>query len=77
MTESYASRDATSLRILGSFFVILGVLVLFGAVPSWGETAKVVVNLACGAALAGIGGVMLVISRRFRNTAAAESGESE
>ncbi len=57
--------------------MILGVLVLFGAVPSWGETAKVIVNLACGAALAGIGGVMLVISRRFRHAAAAEASESE
>lgn len=78
MSESYASRDATSLRILGSFFVILGVLVLFGAYPSWGDVAKVVVNLACGVVLASIGGIMLMFSRRFRQAASADaSNESE
>jgi len=77
MSDSYASRDATSLKILGSFFVILGALVLCGSLWSLGDTAKVVVNLACGAALAGIGGLMLVFSRRFQNSAAAEANETE
>ena len=77
MAESYASRDATSLKILGSFFVILGVLVMFGAVVSWGDTTAVIVNLASGGTLAGIGACMLMISRRFRNAADAESSESE
>jgi len=77
MAESFASRDATSLKILGSFFVILGVLVMFGAIPSRDDTTAVIVNLASGGTLAGIGVLMLAVSRRFRNAATAESNESE
>lgn len=65
MSESGSSRDATSLSILGTFFVILGLLVLVATAWTWGNKAATIVNLASGAVLAAVGGGMLMVARRL------------
>jgi len=58
MKESNSSRDATSLKILGTFFVILGLLVLVGIFWTLGDRRAIVVNAASGLTLLAVGGVM-------------------
>lgn len=76
MSESGSSRDATSLSILGTFFVILGLLVLVATAWTWGNKAATVVNLASGAVLAAVGGCMLLVARRLTSTGAEAPDES-
>lgn len=65
MTSSNASdRDAASLRILGSFFLVLGVLVLIGTFWTLDNARAMVVNLGSGLVLGGVGGLMIMASAR-------------
>ncbi len=58
-------RDVMTLRVLGSFFAIMGVLVLIGTYKAVGNPAAMVVNIASGVVLGIIGIGMIQISRRM------------
>ena len=58
-------RDAATLRVLGIFFAIMGVLVLFGTFGALGKTSAVVVSLGSGLVLLSIGIVMWIVARRM------------
>ena len=66
MTETTnAERDAATLRMLGWFFVALGLLVLVGTFWTLGDPRAMLVNLGSGLVLGGVGVGMLVASRRL------------
>jgi hypothetical protein len=60
----HAERDAASIRILGFFFTVLGLLVLFGTLFALDNTRGAIVNAISGIVLATIGSVMLLLTRR-------------
>ena len=61
-TDTPLQRDATTLRILGVFFLILGGLVLVGTFWALGNYRATIVNLGSGLVLAGIGVAMVFVS---------------
>ena len=65
MADAPANHDAASLRIIGTFFSILGALVLVATGCTLDNTRAMLVNLASGGVLTVLGGVMLLISRRL------------
>ena len=66
MAQADSNRDADSLKILGFFFVALGLLVLVGTLWTLENFRAMVVNLASGFVLTAVGAVMLAVSRRLR-----------
>lgn len=64
-------RDSATLRILGIFFTILGVLVLIASFWTLNETKALVVNLLSGSVLVCVGTGMIIVSRRMTNSATA------
>ena len=64
------SRDATSLRLLGGFFCILGLLLLGGVWWSLGDSRATIVSLASSLVIFGVGVGMLLGARRLRRNAA-------
>ena len=64
-TNEHRDRDATSLKILGSFFTVLSTLVLLGTFWTLDDFRAVVVNLICGAVLLAVGLGMIVIGRKI------------
>jgi|GEM_PF-5040061 len=48
-------RDADTLRVLGIFFTIMGVLVLLGTIWAIGKMSAVIVSLVSGGILLAIG----------------------
>ena len=61
----HGERDAASIKILGFFFTILGLLVLFGTLGALDNTRAAIVNAVSGLVLALIGaGMLLVVKRR-------------
>ncbi len=73
MTESSPHRDGITLRILGSFFLVLGLLVLAGIFWHPTDVRAVLVSAASGIVLGGIGGVMVFVGRKVDRTTAPES----
>ncbi len=73
------ARDATSFLLLGSFFSILAVLVLFGTLWTLDRPRAVIVNLSAGGLLLVIGLIMLYAGRRVQRSRirAAQRRESE
>ncbi|MEM9657897.1 MAG: hypothetical protein AAF961_06000 [Planctomycetota bacterium] len=71
-----SSRDAMSLRMLGSFFLLLGVLVLIGTLWSLDNLRGVVVSVASGLTLTGVGAGMQLWSRALRRDAGAPHDET-
>ncbi len=61
---SHRERDAASLKILGFFFTVLGILVLIGTLWSLGDTRAMVVNIVSGAVLLVVGLGMMLLTRR-------------
>ncbi len=59
-----SERDAASLKILGFFFTVLGLLVLVGTLWSLDNTRAIIVNVASGATLVAVGLGMTAFSRR-------------
>ena len=66
MAKADSNRDADSQKILGFFFVALGLLVLVGTLWTLENFRAMVVNLGSGIVLTAVGAVMLAISRRLR-----------
>ena len=64
-------RDSATLRILGIFFTILGVLVLIASFWTLNETKALVVNLLSGSVLVCVGTGMIIVSRRLTTSATA------
>ena len=62
---NHHQRDATSLKILGSFFTILSILVWIGTLWTLDNWRAVVVNLCCGGALFATGLGMLLVARKI------------
>lgn len=60
-------RDAITLKILGIFFLIIGLLVLVGTFWAIGNYRAVVVNLVSGFVLLVVGGIMGGIASRLKN----------
>lgn len=58
-------RDIATLRVLGIFFSIMGVLVLVATYEAIGNTPAVVVSVCSGAALLAVGLGMMYVSRRM------------
>ena len=77
MTESHQNRDAAALTIIGSFFLILGTLVVLATWEARGNTAAMIVNIASGSILLAVGGVMLIAAKRIRNPTPPESTTPE
>ena len=67
MEESTVNRDASSLKIIGGFFVLLGMLVMAATAWTLDNVRAMVVNLSSGIFLAGVGAMMLLIARRLAN----------
>ncbi len=65
--QDNAERDVATLRALGSFFLIMGFLVLLGTFAALGNVPAVIVNLCSAAALVLVGGGMLLASNRIRS----------
>lgn len=61
--NDHRQRDATSLKILGSFFTVLSILVWIGTFWTLDNHRAVIVNICCGAALFAFGVGMMLISR--------------
>jgi hypothetical protein len=53
------------LKILGTFFGVMGALVLIGTIWCWGSFRATVVNIAAGVLLTLLAAAMLVGSRRM------------
>ena len=64
--QTQNDRDAVTLKILGIFFVVIGVLVLLGTFWALGNFKAVVVNLASGVILATVGAIMTVIAKQIK-----------
>lgn len=62
------ARDATSFLLLGSFFSVLAVLVLFGTLWTLDRPRAVIVNLSAGGLLLFIGLAMLYAGRRVQRS---------
>ena len=67
--QTQNDRDAVTLKILGIFFVVIGVLVLLGTFWALGNFKAVVVNLASGVILSAVGALMVVIAQRLKRRA--------
>ncbi len=63
--DSNQQRDASSLRVLGLFFTILGVLVLIGTVWTRNDLHAAVVNASSGIVLLTVGIGTITIGRRI------------
>lgn len=72
--NNFRQRDAASLLILGSFFVLLAVLVLIGSLWAVGRTHALIVNLGAGAALLIAGIALVTVSFRLRREPQSSSG---
>ena len=72
MTESTSesNRDATTLTVLGSFFCIMGVLVLIGSASATDKISTLVISLVSGGTLLliGLGGIALAARLRSKQT---------
>jgi hypothetical protein len=64
----HRQRDAASLKILGSFFTILSILVWIGTFWTLDNRRAVVVNLCCGGVLFAVGLGMLLVARKHANS---------
>ena len=64
--NDYRSRDIMTLRALGSFFAVMGLLVLVGTFEARGNTAALIVSLISAATLMLIGAVMLFVAQRLQ-----------
>ncbi len=65
-TTDHDERDAASIRILGFFLTILGMLVLIGTYWAIGNMHAVIINAVSGLVLTLIGVAMLAFARRSR-----------
>ncbi len=65
----YRQRDAASFLMLGTFFAVMGSLVLVGTFWTLERMHAMVVNLAAGSILLGIGLGMLALGARARRRA--------
>ena len=63
--ETTTQRDATSLRILGTFFLVLGVLVLFATAWTLDNVRAAIVNVVGGVVLFGVGLAMRNVACRI------------
>lgn len=66
------ARDATSLRLLGSFFCILGLLLFVGVWWSRDDGRAIIVSLASSGVILAVGVGMLLGARRLRRQAGTE-----
>jgi len=64
--NSFRERDIMTLRVMGSFFSIMGSLVLIATYKTIGNTPAMVVNICSGLALLAVGLGMIQVSRRMR-----------
>ena len=64
-SNEIAERDVATLRVLGIFFSIMGVLVLIGTFEAVGKTAAVIVSICSGMTLLTIGLCMWRVSQRW------------
>jgi small neutral amino acid transporter SnatA (MarC family) len=58
-------RDIATLRVLGTFFSIMGALVLIAIYETIGNRPAMIVNVLSGLALVAVGIAMIQISRRM------------
>ena len=63
--NEYRERDVATLRVLGIFFCIMGLLVLVGSYEALGNTPAVVVSVCSAVALLAVGLGMWFVSRRM------------
>ena len=70
-------RDSMTLRILGTFFVVLGLLVLVATGWTWGNMRATVVNLSCGVVLTSIGGAMYMVALKVGGRADDDAVDAE
>ena len=61
-------RDILTLRILGSFFLVMGLLVLVAIYEAIGNSRALVVTICSGVVLALIGLAMLFFSSRISSS---------
>jgi hypothetical protein len=66
-SNDYGERDAASIKILGFFFTILGLLVLLGTLGALDNTRAAIVNAVSGLVLALIGAAMLLLVKHRSN----------
>lgn len=70
----YRQRDAASFLMLGTFFAVMGSLVLLGTFWTLERMHAMVVNLVAGLLLLAIGLGMLALGARARRRALADDG---
>lgn len=77
-TQQYRSRDAASFLVMGSFFVVLALLVLLGTFWSEDFSFPVVLNVVSGVVLLLVGLGLLTLARRvLQGASQAEDGANE
>ena len=64
--SSIRERDAMTLRVLGGFFSLMGVLLLISSYGALGNLPALIVTIASGFVLLSVGTGMMMISRRLR-----------
>ena len=64
----HRQRDATALKILGSFFTVLSILVWIGTFWTLDNWRAVIVNLFSGGALFAFGLGMLLIAKKIASS---------
>lgn len=64
-----SARDAASLRLLGGFFLILGLLLLVGIWWSLDDIRAIVVSLTSSGAILAVGVGMIIAARRLKQRA--------
>ncbi len=65
-TTDHGERDVASIKILGFFFTVLGLLVLVGTFATLDNPRGAIVNAISGLVLATIGAAMLLWAKRAR-----------
>jgi len=70
--QQYRERDIATLRVLGTFFAIMGALVLVAVYETIGNTPAMIVNILSGVVLGAVGIGMITISKRMSHRDADE-----
>ncbi|MCA9103241.1 MAG: hypothetical protein R3C10_14770 [Pirellulales bacterium] len=74
--QEHRQRDAVSMFMLGSFFLVMGTLVMIGSAWANQRPHALVVNIVAALVLLAVGGGMVAMGWYYKTSAAPGSGQS-